>query len=131
MRDYHRDLMYICIKRLYFAERMLDSYLSDGQNTDFFRSLELEGFNQDLRYPTLDYDDNEKECFEYICGKPLVLPKDFSNITPFQVKQMITIHRDKLRRIAGMIDNSYWLGNENYLCSKSIKNKYFTGRLIG
>ena len=129
MKDYRNDLVYKCIKRLYFAEEMLNKYIN-GQDLDFFRSLDLEGYNPELRHPILDYSKNEKECFLLVCGKPLKLPTDFSEHSPKQVRDMIIKHRDELRIIAGMIENSMWLGDKNYLCFKPRKVSYFTGRLI-
>lgn len=131
MKDYLKDLKQV-IKRLYNAEVMLDRYLqSAGTEKSFFDSLNIEGVNEEFRHPYVDYYDNERECFSWICGVILQLPDDFTHYSAEEVREMIIKQRDKIRRIAGMLDNPRWLGEINYLCYQSRKKRYFTGRLIG
>lgn len=132
MKDYIKDLKYKCIKRLFYAEDMLDKYLNTaGRDKYFFDSLKLEGAKEDLRHPILDYDESERECFVFVCGSPLQLPDSFVHDSAEYVRQMIIKRRNELRLIAGMIDNMRWLGEKNYLGVKSRKKRYFTGRLVG
>lgn len=130
MKDYIKDLKQ-CVKRLFHAEDMLDLYLSsNGQEKAFFKSLDLNGITQDYKHPILDYDNSERECFSFICGAPLQLPEDFTHYSPLSVRVMITYQRNRLRMIAGMTENSRWLGKKNYLHYIPFKMRYLTGRLV-
>lgn len=132
MKDYIKDLKYKCIKRLFYAEEMLDKYLETaGRDKYFFDSLKLEGAKEDLRHPILDYNENERECFTFVCGVPFRLPENFIFHSPEDIRQRIIKRRNKLRLMAGMIDNRRWLGEKNHLCIESRKKRYFTGRLVG
>jgi hypothetical protein len=129
MKDYIKDLKQ-CIKRLYYAEKLLDQYIDRDDNT-FLLSLNLEGIGLDTRHPILDYDKNEEECFRYICGDPLQMPVDVSLDNIETIRAMIIKRRNDLREIAGMTSKSRWLGERNYLTTKSVQKRYWTGRLIG
>ena len=123
MKDYIKDLKK-CIKRLYDAERLLDRYIDDGDEA-FVSCLGLKD------HPIVEYIENERECFIYICGLPLKLPEKPSVYDPEDLRNMIVKRRNDLRNIAGMTDKSRWLGERNYLCNRSRQTKYQTGRLIG
>ena len=130
MKDYIKDLKQ-CIKRLFFAEDMLDLFLlTAGKDKNFFKSLDLVNLKPDYNHPIIHYDENERECFTYICGVPLQLPEDFTHYTAHEVRNMIKYQRNNLRYMAGMVDKSRWLGEQNYLCYVPRQRKYWTGRLI-
>jgi len=113
MKNYVKDIV-VCIKRLYDAEKLIDSFIRTGGQTEVLSCLDLDGERTEP-HPMLKYSNKQKKIFILCFGEPLKYP---NGVSPHAVKKLIEERRNFYRLCVGMMDepiDKRFLDFHNYL----------------
>ena len=113
MKNFVKDIV-VCIKRLYDAEKLIDSFIRTGGQTEVLSCLDLDGVHTDP-HPILKYSNKQKKVFTQCFGESLKYP---IGVSPHAVKKLIEDRRNFYRLCAGMMDeplDKRFLDFHNYL----------------